>query len=213
MSRTPGAFLLKVARVLFDESVVAEVVLPTIADLQHELRTASGPRAWLGAALGGYAAFWLLALAAPVAFHRWPTRRIGENGLPDRSPGIAFALVVATMVLGGWSFLSWWMIVTGAGGVVCAMLLHRWHEAHPAELALPQKPWVIPEINQSRIRVDGNIGGLSYVVGSLAVALVGLPAVRWFFVAAATLGLLCAWALVAWRNTHPARRTSILLSH
>ena len=214
MRRTPGRFLLKVARLVFDDSVRATVVTPTISDLQHEIRQAgeSAPRRVL-AALRGYGAFWLLVLAAPVAFHRWPTRSIGSQEVGDRSPGITFGFYVAAIVLCAWNFLEWWTVVAAGGGALFAVIIHRWHGQHPTQLAIPDKGvWRAPEINQSRIPVDGNIAGLMFVVGSLVVALIGLPIARWFFVMTVVLGVLCAAALFAWRNAHRRTTNSILLA-
>ena len=213
MTRIPGSFLLKVARFIFDDSVLATVVTPTISDLQQELREAGADRARrMRAALRGYLAFWVLVLAAPIAFHKWPTRSIGHE-TADRNPGFAFALIVASIVLCAWNFLGWWTLVAAGGGVVFACLIHWWHGSHPTVLAIPEKGvWRAPEINQSRIPVDGNIAGLMYVVGSLVVALIGIPVARWFFFSTITLGLICAVALLAWHNAHPRRLTSIRLA-
>ena len=214
MTRIPGRLLLKVARVVFDESVVDAVVTPTVSDLQQEVREAGDDgAARLSALMRGYSAFWALVLTAPVAFHRWPTRSIGEPGV-DRNPGVAFGLIVATIVLCAWNFLGVWTLVAGAGGVLFAAIIHRWHNHHPTQLVVPEKGvWRAPEINQSRIPVDGNIAGLMYVVGSLAVALIGLPFVRWFFVLTIVLGLACAVALLAWHAAHPRRSITILIAH
>ena len=213
MTRIPGRVLLKVARFVFDDEVLHTVVTPTISDLQAEVRDAGddGGRR-MTASLRGYTAFWLLVLAAPIAFHRWPTRSIGGQDV-DRNPGIAFGLIVASIILCAWNFLGWLTIVAAAGGVFCAWLIHRWHEGHPTELVVPEKGvWRAPEINQSKIPVDGNIAGLMYVVGSLVVALIGLPVVRWFFIMTIALGLLCAAVLLIWRNAHPRRSRSILFA-
>jgi hypothetical protein len=211
MTRIPGSFLLKVARFIFDESVLATVVTPTISDLQQELREAGDDRAQrIRAALRGYAAFWVLVIASPVAFHKLSTRSIGSQEMADRNPGIAFALIVASIVLCAWNFLGWWTIVAAAGGACFASLIHWWHNRHPTVLVVPEKGvWRAPEINQSRIPVDGNIAGLMYVVGSLVVALIGIPIARWFFFSTVALGLICAVALLAWHNAHPRRLTSI----
>jgi hypothetical protein len=214
MTRIPGRLLLKVARVVFDESVVDAVVTPTVSDLQQEVREAGDDGgARLSALLRGYGAFWSLVLAAPIAFHRWPTRSIGAPGV-DRNPGIAFGLIVATVVLCAWNFLGVWTVVAAAGGVLFAVIIHRWHNHHPTQLVVPEKGvWRAPEINQSKIPVDGNIAGLMYVVGSLVVALIGLPLMRWFFVTTIVLGLMCAAALLVWHAARPRRHTTILLTH
>ena len=210
MRRLPGRLLLKVARIVFDEAVRADVVVPTIADLQQEVRDAPDSTGRLRARMRGYAAFWTLVLAAPIAFHRWPTRSIGEDGVRDRYPVIFFALTAAILALCGWRLLGWSTLVIAAGSVIFAMAIHRWHVRHPTELVLPEKGSRIPEINQSRIPVDANIGGLAYVIGSLVVVLIGLPFARWFFLAAALLGALCAWALAAWHLAHPRQKWSLI---
>lgn len=214
MTRTPGCLLLKVAKLVFDESVLSAVVIPTIADLQNEVREAGDRRARLRARLRGYVAFWVLVGAAPVAFHRWPTRSIGaEEAAEDRTSGTVFAFYVAAIVLCSWNFLGWWTAVAAVGGTLFAMIIHRWNVHHPAELVLPEKGvWKAPEINQSKIPVDGNIGGLMYVVGSLVIAMIGLPVVRVFFFTSVALGLLCAVALLAWHNAHPRHGNSVLMA-
>jgi hypothetical protein len=122
-------------------------------------------------------------------------------------------LYVAAIVLCTWRFLGWWTVVAAGGGAVFAVMIHRWHCRHPTDLVVPDDGvWRAPEINQSRIRVDGNIAGLMYVVGSLVVALIGLPIARWFFMATLGLGLLCALAILAWRNAHRRTTNSILFA-
>lgn len=212
MTRMPGRFLLKVARFVFDDSVRTAVVTPTISDLQEEVRAAGGNRMLRAiAAMRGYAAFWLLVIAAPVAFHRWPTRSIGAPESADRNPGAAFGLIVAAVVLCSWNFLGSWTLVVAGGGLVFAYVMHRWNDRHPIVLAVPEKNvWHAPQINMSRITIDGNIAGLMYVVGSLVVAMLGLPIVRLFFFTTVVLGVLCAASLVAWHSAHPRRRMSVL---
>lgn len=209
-SGRPGRLLLKVAHFVFHESVVADVVLPTISDMQSEMRSARNRSERMRAALRGYAAFWTLVLAAPVAFHMWPTRRVGESGAADRNPGFYFWLIVATVVLSAWNALGAGAFLLGAGGVAFAMMIHRWNHGHPTELVIPEKGvWMAPEINQSKIKVDGNIAGLMYVVGSMAVVLLGLPVARWFILVAAALAVVSAVAIVRWRRAHPTRLISI----
>ena len=65
--RVPGTTLLKIARRLFNENLLAAVVQPTIADLQREIADA-GPDGLkrLRAQWRGYCAFWRLTLVAPA---------------------------------------------------------------------------------------------------------------------------------------------------
>jgi hypothetical protein len=213
-SGRPGCRLLKVAEFVFTDDVLAAVVTPTISDLQTEVRDAGDDGAErIRARMRGYTAFWLLMATAPVAFHAWPTRRIGEQGTADRNAFTPFALIVTAIVLCAWNFLGWWTIVAAGGGAAFAYIIHHWHGMHPTQLVIPEKGlWRAPEINQSRIPVDGNIAGLMYVVGSVGIALVGLPFVRWFFAIAIVLAVVSAVALNAWRNAHPRRSNTILFA-
>jgi uncharacterized protein involved in exopolysaccharide biosynthesis len=75
----PGAWLLAIARFVFDEAVLKDVVHQTIADLRSEWIDA-GPRVfarWRARCLG-YVAFWSLVLISPVAFRKWSGR--GKTG-------------------------------------------------------------------------------------------------------------------------------------
>jgi hypothetical protein len=67
----PGAWLLAIARFVFDEAVLKDVVHQTIGDLRSEWLDA-GPRVfarWRARWLG-YIAFWSLVVMAPVIFRR-----------------------------------------------------------------------------------------------------------------------------------------------
>lgn len=51
-----------------------------------------------------------------------------------------------------------------------------------------------PQINMSKLAVDGNIGGTIFAIGCMLVVLIGIPAIRYLFPVALVLG--CAIALV-----------------
>jgi len=51
------------------------------------------------------------------------------------------------------------------------------------------------EINMAKIPADSNVGGILFVVGSMAVFLVGIPSLRYLLPAAALLGCGIALAL------------------
>ena len=66
--RVPGTTLLKIARLLFDESLLSAAVQPTISDLQREVADAGSSRLKrLRAQRRGYCAFWTLTLVASFA--------------------------------------------------------------------------------------------------------------------------------------------------
>ncbi len=58
----------------------------------------------------------------------------------------------------------------------------------------------MPTINISRIPVGANIGGLVFVLGCVAVMVIGLEEVRLFLGAAAVAGAGLAVVLVSWHR-------------
>ena len=105
-------------------------------------------------------------------------------------------------------YRAFWTLV-----LVAPVAFWRWPASHGAiafpELASANTDATMarrPEINLSAIRVGANAGGLIFAVGSIVILVLGLPAWRWFFLAAFVGGLLVAWALAAWHLSHPSRR-------
>ena len=60
----------------------------------------------------------------------------------------------------------------------------------------------LPEINMSAIRVGGNLGGLVFAAGAVAILLIGVPGLRWFIGLSLGLAAALAVAVIAWRRTH-----------
>ena len=60
----------------------------------------------------------------------------------------------------------------------------------------------LPEINMSAIRVGGNLGGLVFAAGAVAILLIGVPGLRWFVGLSLGLAAVLAVAVIAWRRTH-----------
>jgi hypothetical protein len=200
--RTPGTFLLKVARVVFDESVRADVIEPTIADLREEVAAAYAPKDRLVARLRGYAAFWRLVAVAPVAFIGWrPSRAAAYT-----SPAIGIAAGILLVLAFTPPSLRPWMLVTIAGGTIVAVITHAWYARHPTSEVVPEgTPYRRPEINLSSIPVRANIGGLIFMVGSVFIVIAGLPKWHWFFVVAAAGGVFTGALIFRWHAKHPTR--------
>ncbi len=57
-----------------------------------------------------------------------------------------------------------------------------------------------PGINFSRLEIPGDLGGLVFVVGTIATMLIGLPEARWFFAGALAGGALLAGLLLLRRR-------------
>jgi hypothetical protein len=204
----PGSRLLKIARVIFDESVLKTVVHPTIADLQRELRDAStNRRTRLVARIRGYRAFWTLVLVAPFAFWQSPApSRPGALAFPDIAGRLAVTLILLTLISLNGSVLGIWTIAVGIGGTCIAIGIHLWYARHPSLLVVPDAVLARrPEIHVSKIQVGGNVGGLLFVVGSLSAGILGLEVLRWFLLVSIPLGALVGWGLLAWHASRPLR--------
>ena len=138
--RDPGSLLLLLARVIFDASIVAAVVEPTIADLQADVAAAGRrPLRRAPAYLRGYAAFWTLVLLAPFAAHSWPARKEGSMltspALATRRGGLSIWIVMAA-VLGFTSpAMTPWTATVLVGGLCFAVAMHLWYARHPMIVA------------------------------------------------------------------------------
>ena len=60
----------------------------------------------------------------------------------------------------------------------------------------------LPEINMSAIRVGGNLGGLIFAAGAVAILLIGVPGLRWFIGLSLALATVLAAGTIVWRRTH-----------
>jgi hypothetical protein len=69
-----------------------------------------------------------------------------------------------------------------------------------------------PAINISRIRIGGDLGGVVFVVGTVACLLVGLPEARPFFAGAVAGGSGLA-VIIAWWHRHHEHATADELIH
>jgi hypothetical protein len=59
-------------------------------------------------------------------------------------------------------------------------------------------------INFSRLEIPADAGGLMFVVGSVLVLLLSVPAFRWFLAAAVVAGLVLAALVFRWHRGHPS---------
>ena len=58
-----------------------------------------------------------------------------------------------------------------------------------------------PEINVSKILVGGGVAGLMIALIVIVIALIGIPATRWFLLGSAVLGVIVA-LILRW-TAHP----------
>ncbi|HEV3056885.1 MAG TPA: hypothetical protein VGY48_01495 [Vicinamibacterales bacterium] len=208
--RVPGTTLLKIARLLFDESLLSAAVQPTISDLQREVADAGSSRLKrLRAQRRGYCAFWTLTLVAPFAScapGASPARDARGVARPDAVARLgAGAIVLTLLVILGPVFGASVAVVTAAGALL-AIVIHAWYQRHPSDIPAPIEPQRrAPQINFSSTEVAGNIGGLIFALGSVLIVAVALPALIWFLFGSTLAACVLAWGLVAWHKSHPTR--------
>ena len=203
--RLPGTTLLKLARLLFSEQLLSAVVEPTIADLQREV-DAAGSKSLkrLRAQWRGYRAFWTLTLVAPFVSWASPAGQGDGVAFPTAIARLAAGSIVLALLAVTGLVLGARVAVLPAAGTLVAFVIHTWYDRHPSHIPTPTEPQRrVPQINFSSTEVAGNIGGLIFVVGSVFIVVLGLPAVIWFLFAGTIAGCLLAWALAAWHTSHP----------
>jgi len=122
-----------------------------------------------------------------------------------RSPGSGFlVLLVVLLLAASWLFFKAFIVASTVTGAAAAVLIRRWHTRHPD--TLPYAPRSnVPEINLSRIPVGGDVAGLMFAAGSVAVVIIGVPDMAWYFVSALICAAVLAWALFAYRAAHVRR--------
>jgi len=113
-------------------------------------------------------------------------------------------LLVVLLVAASWLFFKAFIVASAVAGTLAAVLIRRWHTRHPS--ALPYAPRTrVPEINLSRIPVGGDAAGLIFAVGGVAVVIIGVPDLAWYFVSALACAALFAWAMFAARAARVRR--------
>ena len=205
MTRTPatgpGKVLLRLGRVIFHEQALNSAVVSTIADLRQEWQEAGSARERAVARWRGYRAFWALAVRAPFAFPPDLAAMPRASVVETITRAAAWAIAVAA-VASWWAAAGPWALALVPGSALVAVAVHAWHVRHPAR----QRSHVRgrqPEINISSIYVGGDIGGLIFVVGSVAIVLAGVPMARWFVPGVALSSIALAWLLSRRHATHP----------
>ena len=102
-----------------------------------------------------------------------------------------FALVlVMTLLLATSTFLASFALAAIAAGLLLSVVLHQ-RMGGPADQAGISDRF--GGINIAAIHVGGDTGGLIFVLGSIAILALGLPALRWFLIASVLVA--CTFAL------------------
>ena len=122
------------------------------------------------------------------------------------------ALVVGLLVLlsvriffGDSTELDWFFLGSIALGAIVAVFLRRSRATTPDIADEGRRP----EIRIDRIPVGGGAAGLIFAVGSCLIFLVGIPALRWFFLGAVAIGSAVGGLLWRWHKKRPVEITDI----
>ena len=192
--REPGTLFLRTMRACCRNAFVERVFEPAVADMQHEWRESSSRMGRLGIRARGYVALTCLVVAAPMIARRSAAASLPVTG---RLHGgrilllLAGALYVGTAPLfGAFSLPAW------AAGLGLAVLLRRWHGSHPSTPVEARMRTAVPvaEINFYSISAGGDVAGLIFAAGSVAILLVGVPQFAWYLAGA----VLVAIAFACW---------------
>jgi len=204
----PGRLLLKLASMIFEEPALSTVVSPVLADLQQEVHEAgASPLRRIAARARGYVAFWKLLAVCLVEMPVFSVRRAPVTTIvPARTGGSLPVVLSLALYAALWSMFGWFVAATIIGGVVMAFALRYWNTRHPSTVVSENCLAISPDarINMSSIPVAGDIGGLFFVIGAVAIVLLGLPDVRWFVLASTIVAGVLAVTVFAWRSRQAA---------
>jgi len=105
-------------------------------------------------------------------------------------------LLTLSLVLAASSFFTPFALAALLAGAPLSVALHR-HADFGAGDSSPDR---LAGINIASIHVGGDVGGLIFVLGSIAIVMLGLPSVRWFLIASIVAATVMAIARISWRE-------------
>ena len=117
-----------------------------------------------------------------------------------RSDSVFVLVLTLALVLAASSFFTAFALAALVVGVLLSVVLHHYAVLDPNDQGTPASPDRLAGINIAAVRVGGDAGGLIFVVGSLAIVMLGLPSVRWFLVASLGAAAVLAFARISWRD-------------
>jgi hypothetical protein len=123
-------------------------------------------------------------------------------GIKTHYDGALVTLLTLMLTAAMWPFFDLFVAAVIVIGIAFSIGLRRWRDTHVTNLPAPDARTRNPELNWSTIPVAGDIGGLMFVGGCLAIFYVGIPTLRPFILASACAALTMAAAVIAWRKTH-----------
>lgn len=201
------SWLVRAARIVFDEPALSSIVLPAVADLQIELHEAGrSPFSRATLHVRGLWMFLKLAVLAPAAHAVSPvTGRPSAVAARGSRDSLTLLVAASYFVISAWFALGALGVVTLLAGLCCAAWMRRWNDRFPARVGTSrnQDVWRSVEINMSSVHVGDSAGGLILAAGSTVIVLLAVPSARWFLCASVAAGVVLA-ALLGRRGGHRA---------
>ena len=113
-----------------------------------------------------------------------------------RSDSVFVLVLMLALLLAASSFFTPFALSALLAGALLSCALHRYPDLGSAN----ESPDRLIGINIASIHVGGDAGGLIFVLGSIAIVMLGLPSLRWFLLASLAAATLLAAARIAWRE-------------
>ncbi len=211
-SHFAGTRFLHLARRLYSEQTVAAVFVPAVADLQEELAAAGDRRIRRVVTRGRWCAALLVLLVAAATVPATPIQRRASAPQRQRSGGWFLALLAMALYGGTWPFFGGFIAGALPAGLALAIAMRAWNNRHPDAVATPGDDRD-PEINLSAIHVGGDVAGLMFAAGSVAIVLLGLPALWWFVAAVCVGSVLVALVRLQATGTPDPDRGALSIYH
>ena len=134
---------------------------------------------------------------------------------PDRPSPAALArhdsvfVLVLTMalVLATSTFFGPFALAAMVMGVLLSIVLHRWTADPSGGFAVTDR---LTPINFAAVHVGADAGGLIFVLGSVAILGLGLPALRWFLIASVVVAGAVAIMRIAWMSVYSRDRMPMI---
>lgn len=130
---------------------------------------------------------------------------------PDRPSPAALArhdsvfvlVLTMTLILATATFFGPFAIAAMAVGLLLSVVLHRWTVDPSGGFAVTDR---LTPINFAAVHVGADAGGLIFVLGSVAILGLGLPALRWFLIGSVIVAVAVAVGRIAWMSAHAGAR-------
>jgi hypothetical protein len=200
----PGHLLLRIARLVLGDAMVASVIEPAVADFQHEFRHAGGPVTRLLARLRGYLSFWtLLAIVRcwPGSFLRRDADAARTVPDPDRDTILIVTALCVPLVAIGYTVFGSLVLMAVSAGVIAALGMHAWRRRQAGAVPARQSHDPLESLFVATPAPE-HAAGVLFVAG--VVVLFVAAWTSWLALVLVAASAFVAIGSHAWHDRHPA---------